>query len=188
MIINIRGTSGSGKSTIVRSVMSHFETKRAYKMEGRKQPIGYVLESPEKTKLAVIGHYETACGGCDTISGMDKIFDLVRASAAQGYNVLFEGLLISSDTKRTIALRDEGNDLIVFSLGNVPIDECVAGINARRLERMGPEKFTPVAEKNTRAKYGNTASAMKKLTANLIDARTVGRDDGLDQILEALDI
>ena len=105
-IINIRGTSGSGKSTLARRIMEQYPHRVVFRREGRKQPIGYLYQrdaSPNTKgrQLAVIGHYETPCGGCDTIQKMDDIFQLVRDSHEAGHDVLFEGLLISADMKRT---------------------------------------------------------------------------------------
>ena len=43
MIINVRGTSGSGKSTIVRNAMDLFTWRGPVHVKGRKQPLGYWL-------------------------------------------------------------------------------------------------------------------------------------------------
>lgn len=93
MIINIRGTSGSGKSHLVRSVMDLYGLRTKFFVENRKQPIGYTAHRRTSGRnLSVLGHYETACGGCDTIPSLDQIFS--RAMKAHGeHDVLFEGLI-----------------------------------------------------------------------------------------------
>jgi len=76
-VIQIRGTSGSGKSTLVRQVMGLYYEKQPLFKRGRKQPIGYILTHPDTPSLFVPGHYESACGGLDTIS---KVPILLRFS------------------------------------------------------------------------------------------------------------
>jgi len=44
-VVNLRGTSGSGKTFIVKHVMSCYEDKLPHYIVGRKQPIGYTLRN-----------------------------------------------------------------------------------------------------------------------------------------------
>ena len=165
MIINIRGTSGSGKTHLVRQIMDLYHSRVAYRQEGRKQPIGYVYEREGGGRpLAVVGHYETACGGCDTIAKMEDIFELVRQSAAQGFDVIFEGLLISADVNRHVDLeewcRANGHELMVVAL-TTPIDQCLDSVNARRRAK-NPDK-PPVKEKNTISKFNGVRKSLERL-------------------------
>lgn len=185
MIINIRGTSGSGKSHLVRSLMELYGSRSRVMEEDRRQPIGYVLNNGGRS-LAVLGHYETPCGGCDTIPKMDKIFQLVRDSHNNGMDVVFEGLLISADIKRTLALHEEGLPLKVVAL-DTPIEACLAGINDRRSTRMG-DKYTPVNPKNTESKFKGVKSSMAKLQEAGVAASWASRADALNIVREALKI
>ncbi len=183
MIINIRGTSGSGKSTLVRYVMDLYTVKASFREDGRKQPIGYVCRNDDDAPgLAIIGHYETACGGCDTISKMDHIFDLVRQSHAAGHHVIFEGLLISADVNRTLALHEEVHPLRVVALDQVPIEVCLSSVNERRMVRLGPEKYTPVKEKNTISKFRGVQKSMERLTAAGVTVQSCNRPGALAYI------
>lgn len=149
MIIQIRGTSGSGKSTIVKELMEEKAlsgSKLRVTEEGRRQPLGYIV-SGGGPQIAVPGHYETACGGCDTLPSYDRIFELIRQSRAMGWNVLFEGLLVSEEVKRTFQLhQDYPGELVVIFL-NTPVEVCLESIRARRAAR-GDER--PLKEDNTR--------------------------------------
>lgn len=141
MNVNIRGTSGSGKSYIVHSLLKEFDTiTTPLHMEGRKRPWGYKvgLRSP----VIIMGHYETACGGCDTLPNMDFIFEKVSEQAKKGYHVLFEGVLVSEERKRSIMLED----LLIVKL-STPVEECLKSINKRRREK-NPEA-EDVNPKNT---------------------------------------
>lgn len=191
-IVNIRGTSGSGKSTLVRAVMDHpaYGTKLSFKEEGRKRPIGYQLVRVDGNgpDLAVIGHYETACGGCDTINKMERIFGLVGLSWEKGMDVLFEGLLISADAARTIQLADYVGleQLLVVGL-NVPLQLCLDSVNARRREKRGPDA-PPVNPKNTESKWKGTRSSMKRLEAHGISCEWHDRNSALDRVLRAFQL
>jgi ABC-type dipeptide/oligopeptide/nickel transport system ATPase component len=203
MIINIRGTSGSGKSTLVREVMKRYDTKTAVfdktipegKTKPRKQPIGYMLTRasagpvapPPIKHLAVLGHYETACGGCDTIPSMDRIYDLVRQAHDQGFDVLYEGLLLSAEVNRLVALHEEGLPVTVVALDQVPLQECLDGVNDRRRERMG-KKFKPVNPKNTESKFKGVLSANKRFRAAGVPTHSCDRSTALETILVGLGV
>lgn len=182
MIINIRGTSGSGKSTIVRNIMAQYETRLRVMRKDRKQPFGYICNrAGEGRSLAVIGHYETACGGCDTINKMDDIFAAVRISATAGHDVLFEGLLIAADVNRVFQLRNVGDELKVYGL-TTDIDTCIASVNERRQAR-NPD-LPPVKTKNTISKHRGVIKSMDRLKRLSVDAAWGTRDEVYEWVLE----
>lgn len=184
MIINLRGTSGSGKSTIVRKVMERYASKSRVTEEGRRQPIGYICARGARP-LAIIGHYETACGGCDTVPKMEKIYELVRKAHSNGMDVIFEGLLISADVNRTAALHEEGLPLTVIAL-DTPLDVCIDSVNERRHAR-NPD-LPPVKTKNTESKYKGVKKSMERLRAAGVTAIEADRDAALAKCLELLGI
>ena len=159
MIINIRGTSGSGKSFIVKKIMADFETKISLKTPNRKQPVGYLLKHPERQSLFVPGHYETPCGGCDTLKTFDQTFELVRNAAREGNNVLLEGLLLNAEFRHTALLAQEF-EVRVLAL-NVPLEVCLASVNRRRREKK-PEA-TDVNPENTTSKWNQTKRCVDRL-------------------------
>ncbi len=181
MIINIRGTSGTGKSTLVRDLMGLYGTRIPYYYDGRRQPIGYRLVHPIAAfgrhprggpadegscrPLTVVGHYETDCGGCDTINSQDLIFDLVRQYHSEGFDVVFEGLLISAEVNNTAALHQDGMPLKVFAI-ELPIEECLRRVNERRrakAKRVGKEYKGDVNPRNTVAKERGVINSMRRL-------------------------
>lgn len=186
MIVQIRGTSGSGKSTIVRSYVEQATRVQKYTRAGRKQPIGYVLEGGllSSASIAVPGHYETACGGCDTLPSYDDAFGLIRAGAGLADHVLFEGLLVSEEVKRTVQLhRDFPGQLRVIFL-NTPVDICLESIRARRAAR-GDER--PLKEDNTRNRVKTIVRACHLLQEAGVDVwETNYRDDAVDRVQEYL--
>lgn len=187
-IINIRGTSGSGKSTLVRRVMECYQTKMAVRLkEGRKQPIGYILGKSMHDSLALVGHYETACGGCDTIANMDEIYDNVRQASFAGMDVLFEGLLISADANRIIQLWKDlftRTGVRVIAL-NTPLETCIASVNQRRLtdaEAKGKAYKGDVNPKNTTSKFSGVKSSMKRIEAAGVPCSWESRDSAFELI------
>lgn len=192
VIVNIRGTSGSGKSTIVRSIMSLYPAKEAKYVPERKQPLYYILsdpEQPERPKLAVIGHYESSCGGADTISkymtgvlqeadedhgdpnSYDLIFGLVKELYDGGHDVLFEGLLITGDIKRAKDLKASGYPLHIISL-TLPIELCIESVKARRAAKGNENEFN---EANTREKHElqiHCVTELKKLGVEIDEPTT----------------
>jgi predicted kinase len=158
-VINLRGTSGSGKSFIVREMMSRYPDVERHHVSIRKQPYAYTCRRPDGKSLYVVGHYETACGGADTISkefefegvvrnGMELVYAMVESAASKGHDVIFEGLIVASDVKRCIDLKNR-YDLLVIRL-TTSIEECGRSIQARR-DAKGDER--PLSLRNTELKY-----------------------------------
>ena len=209
MIINIRGTSGSGKTTLTRKVMELYKSKSAVRVPDRKRPIGYIYQHPNGGRpLGVIGHYEKACGGCDTITDQDHIYELVRKSHAAGMDVLYEGLLISAEVNRAVKLHQDGLPLLTVAL-NTPLEVCLASINERRMadfnkrlakaeaenaERAAkgrklielPEPKGEVNPKNTASKFSGVKTSMKRLEEAGVRAVWANREEGLQLIKEEL--
>ena len=220
-IVNLRGTSGSGKSTVIRRVMETYPMRVSVKREGRERPIGYICtwaKIPEgRRPLFVLGHYETDCGGCDTIPEIQQVYDMVReAATVYGMDVLYEGLLISAEFRRTHEMSMEPG-LGHHTIGlDVPLDVCLASINARRaanharrLEateaynaqreaaalaagrkppkpRPLPEPRGEVSEVNTKSKWRATRSTMQKLMDAGARAEWHDRDSAVVRIRELL--
>lgn len=171
MIIQVRGTSGSGKTTLVRSIMRLYDTKCSIKMKGRRKPWGYVLSHPGRKSLYVPGHYETPCGGCDTLPDYDSAYNAIRQAHEEGMDVLYEGLLASGEFKRAANLHQDGYPYKICCL-DVPIETCLEGIQDRRKAR-GNEK--PVNPKNTIAKVKAMESSCKRLGALGVPVLWLGR-------------
>lgn len=178
MIINLRGTSGSGKTTLVKSILGACVKKVAVRArDGGKRPIGYICELPSGKWLAVVGHYEIACGGCDTISDMNEVFARVKEAHDLGYHVLFEGAIVSTLARNVIELHLAGYPVEVISL-NTPLDVCLESIMERRRAKSG-DKAKPLNPKTTTQKFASTKSTHAKIVAAGIPAVWASRDEAL---------
>jgi hypothetical protein len=136
MIIQIRGTSGSGKSTVMQQVMKSLGKWNPVMRKGRKQPLGY-----ERPGMIVLGHYESPCGGCDTIGSAKTIFELIQNLDYP--IILCEGLLLSEDTKWSSQL----NDLRIVYL-TTPLSQCLTWVDKRRKEAGNTKPLNPTNTSN----------------------------------------
>jgi hypothetical protein len=181
MIINITGTSGSGKSTIVRDVMKRYSIVQPEHTEGRRQPISYYCEKDEFNKgLVVIGHYETPCGGCDTIKTPDEVQRQIIGAHEMGCHVLYEGIIIQDDTKRRIALHKAGYPFAVILL-TTTLDVCLAGIQARRDARGDARPLDP---SNTQERMERQITRARKLRAAGVTVHEFSRQQALEFCLK----
>ena len=124
LILNIRGTHGSGKSTVVQDLMKMAETLTPVNPGARGRPEGYRLALPGVRKpVYIVGPYETQCGGADAIQPYATIWPRVEAYAKKGH-VIFEGALVSCSVgsigETMIASK---KDCVVGYL-DTPLEEC----------------------------------------------------------------
>lgn len=157
MIINIRGTHGSGKSTIVRHFLTAY-SHQEIRPEGSKKIEGYECSSPFG-KLFIVGSYATACGGCDAIQPYNLIWPRIVSYATWGH-VLFEGALVSSSYGNIGRASEEYGNRFVFAFLNTPMSVCLERIKQRR-EAKGNLK--PLDPKNTQVKYDNIQKSIPKI-------------------------
>lgn len=183
MIINIRGTSGSGKTTAIRRLMEVLGGKGLrMKIAGRNRPIAHVYERTAGLgSIALVGSYETVCGGCDTISHYDTCFGIIRQLEDKGVErVIYEGLRQSGDVKRALELHNEGRDLRVLSL-TTPLEECLDAVRQRRLAAGNTKEFNP---KNTTTKFHLLGRSNERLREAGVRVYEVDRDEAWELLKE----
>lgn len=197
--------------------MDRYRNKAKVYTKDRKRPLGYILSKGDGTKsLFVVGHYETDCGGCDTIPNINEVYALVRKAHEEGMDVLYEGLLISAEFNRTRAIHDEGLPNLVVGL-EISLEDCIASVNQRRRDnwlrrqetavqynhereqaallkgrkppkpRPVPEYRGDVKERNTKSKWKATQTTMRKLQEAGVPAEWHNRDSAVARIIEALE-
>lgn len=194
MVINLRGTSGAGKSTIVRKLMGQYTDIQPKFHEGRKRPYGYLCAAFGFRSLFVVGHYEIPCGGCDTIVAgrdigkdggvMDTIYGMVREHHELGENVIFEGLIVESDVKRMVALHTDGFPVNVIAL-DVPIETCLESVKLRRTARGDERELDPT---NTVNRVPQIIRRMQRLQEAGVNGVWLNREAALAKCLELLRI
>lgn len=161
-ILNLRGTNGSGKSTIAHRLLKHphQEIVLVRKRLDSKPVVGYRVDHP-KGEIIIVGPYRTQCGGCDAIPTQDLVCAAVRAAARQCPNVFFEGLLVSGIYARYQKLsetcRAMGRDY-VWGVLQTPLEESLRRVYARNGGK-------PIKEELVEMKLRGVESAARKARA-----------------------
>lgn len=96
LLINIRGSNGSGKTYTARSVASEFNLLSTFdKIVSTERSGEFKVKIYEYDKFFLVGSYKAACGGLDTVSDFYVISGIVK-DLIKEKSVLMEGLLWSS--------------------------------------------------------------------------------------------
>lgn len=151
MIIDIRGTHGSGKSTIaIRLIQkykaqailadNHLHHKPARPPRGGVQ-LGQQFLMKDRI-VTILGKYDSQCGGCDGIPTQDEIVARMKMFAAVG-DVILEGALVSHTFERW----DQQARLVTtpwhFLFLDTPLDVCIARVEARRKAKGNDKPLDP---------------------------------------------
>ena len=83
-ILTVRGTNGSGKSYIARAIKESYDTCESVFQGLGSRPYYYILSHPGRNDLALLGSYETDCGGCDGMPNVAVVYELVKRHYAAG--------------------------------------------------------------------------------------------------------
>lgn len=161
MLINVRGTSGSGKSTVVFELMKRYKTT-PLDLDAKERPSNYQIDLPNGEKLFVIGRYSTQCGGCDGIGDNLEVMRRAEHYAKRGH-VLFEGLLLSSTYGALGAWSEQYKKRMVFAFLDTPLETCLERVNARRRKRGVMEPVNPL---NTTSKWNNCRGCARNIENN----------------------
>ena len=178
MIINIRGTNGSGKTTIVKKFLK-FPNNELFGALGVKRPEAYKVSIGKSARpLFVIGSYQSATGGMDALPlSADEQVGLLIKYHRQGH-ILFEGVVMSTYYGAVgdwlAAHRKEA--LVVFL--NTPLKVCLASIATRS----GDAART----KNVESKIKSIESAHRRMIEAGIPTITVSRDEAFEKIKECI--
>ena len=162
-IVSIRGTHGSGKSTIVRKILDRY-TDRPYNVNPKGKPDGYEVDLPNGDTLFVVGPYHTACGGCDAIQPYARILDLINYGAQTCDHVLLEGALVSSSYGTVGNLLNHYATVqstpAVFAFLDTTLETCLDRIKQRRAAK---GNFEPLNPTNTAVKFDNVARTKQQM-------------------------
>lgn len=129
MIVSLRGVNASGKSHIVRRIMSRFPKREDVRLTGRRHPVGYRLHGLE-APLFIPGHYDAsgAIGGTDSLLDTEEVYRLVWEAYDAGYNVLLEGRNTSLGMKITSLFDPNQCEIVIV---DHPLSECIQSVKNR---------------------------------------------------------
>lgn len=162
-IVSIRGTHGSGKSTIVQKILAKYPHEALFTKGNAKRPSGYLVDLPTGDYLYIPGPYDTPCGGCDAIQPYSNIWPLIDAAVRESHHVLFEGALVSSSYGAIGHSMNGWTDSMdcLFAFLDTPLETCLERIAERRLAKWQslnkPGLPPPVNPANTAGKFDSVA-------------------------------
>lgn len=162
-VLNLRGTNGSGKSSIAHRLLElpHKELTLAWNPANSKPVIGYQVQMPlgvTIVKVIVVGPYRTQCGGCDAIPTQDLVCAAVERAAELSPYVFFEGLLVSGIYQRYYQLAKtvrKRRRKFVWAILQTPLEECLRRVYARNGGK-------PIKEELVAMKLAGIESAERK--------------------------
>jgi hypothetical protein len=184
MIVNIAGTSGSGKSHLVRGFISWAEKRGVVKplhIEDRKEPIGYDVILKNSKTIHIVGSYGNAdTAGCDNIRDIAWLYDYIREQH-ESKHVLYEGLFMMNMT-RGPQLAAETEAVTVIQL-TAPLAVCIASINSRREARGEGPLLTKV---NTIGNFKRAENYCDKMRAAGATVYRAKRDSAFETLMVVL--
>lgn len=183
-LINVRGTNGSGKSTIVRGLLAKARVRRPiYGVLGIRQPEAYRLMFGDADEpLTVIGPYDRETGGCDSVQPYSLILDLIQKYSMMGA-VLFEGVLVSTCWGEIgEELESWGDEAYVLFL-DTPVEECIRSTEARRARKGNDKELDP---KNLIAHAKAVDRIREKLKGTQVKSGLISRETGVEAITRIL--
>lgn len=133
MIINVRGTNGSGKSTVVRRFLEKPQ-RELFGSLGPHRPEAYEVKpwNDGGRSVYVLGPYQTPTGGVDAAGWtVPQLIKLIEKYETRGH-VLFEGVVISTTfgaLGEWLAKPPAPNALVLFL--DTPLEQCLDGVAAR---------------------------------------------------------
>lgn len=198
MIINVRGTSGSGKSWVVKELMKQFSVspydaeRLGHVLNGNTFVLGPYLSGLSTEGTDVVNRkttqegiqklIERAGGGVDDLSknirDQDNIQKEIDISSFQ--NVIFESLLVSGIYGR---YRDQARRVTDFRwvFLNTSLEKCLENIRNRRIKAKKPAEFNPDATIN---KYRSVRSILNKARADGLKTWDISSDEAVELIAE----
>lgn len=169
-VIKLGGCNGSGKTSVAREVMKIVNAQPIPKRQRHNFAYRGFLEIPVVSiPVMVLGRYETACGGMDTISDKEDRFQLLVNSCMPNTIVFMEGLITGKTFGRMGAWLAEqeakGKCRAIWAFMDTPFNVCVDRVLMRRLAKGNDAPFDP--ERTMRS----TFNSCETLEAKLRDGR-----------------
>lgn len=166
-VIKLGGCNGSGKTSAAKAILEITDAQPR-KWRGTRKSPNYYHGDYEGHEVLILGSYETACGGMDTISDKHERLDFIKwavRTAANGGIVFFEGLM----TGKTYGAIGEYSDHTfhkdqarwLYAFMDTPFDVCVQRVLQRRAAAGNDAPFDP--ERTMRSTFTSCQHLLEKL-------------------------
>jgi hypothetical protein len=182
VVIQVRGTHGSGKTSAVRAFMERYPHENLYNADGKIVAVQVTV--PEfRRPVYLIGKYDNACGGMDAIKTQEEAATRVINAWRCGGHVLCEGVLSSgvsaAGTFPRMLIEAVDPQKLKFRSMNTPLEVCIERVVQRRAGRGKDGPFDP---RNVVAKYKQVLSAHKKYEDGGYDIAWLDYNDPFTQL------
>jgi hypothetical protein len=146
VVVKIGGCNGSGKSTLAFALLD-FPHKPFYDdLVPKGKVAGYIVQHP-KAKIRVLGRYESACGGIDSVGNVDVWAPLAKKYSTDAtVDIVFLEGLMSGKVYGQLGAWSERPDQKgrwLYAFMDTPFDICVERVLARRHARGNLAPFDP---------------------------------------------
>lgn len=167
VVVKMGGCNGSGKTSVARGILEHMGAVPCTFKGAAKSP-NYYVGTYKGVEVVVLGSYETACGGMDTISDKLQRLDMVQKMCKPGRIVFFEGLI----TGKTYGAFGELSEthvngkkgLWLYTFMDTPFEVCVERVLQRRAQAdRGGKRGELDPERTLRPTYESCASLLRKI-------------------------
>lgn len=193
-VVLLKGTSGSGKTYIAENLIVRLDTlasdRGTFTLGPKGKLGGYTFQDDGGTlKTAVIGRYESACGGCDAMSwkgAADDIEAKIAELTAEGYDVFLEGLIVGTwgvDRYLRVGALPNVNFTVIHL--QTPLEECIGSVRARRLNAGNTSEFNT---ENTAAKHKSLQSTTKMQIERGVQVERLHRAEALSRARALLEL
>lgn len=201
-LINIRGTGGSGKSSIVNMLRdTDPDTFEVFaKIDNKKNNVTVCTVFPNY-KILALGKYTQSCGGCDTFKDIksmnqkqyprlsDFYKDLINIFDHVGFHIIMEGLMISgiygAYQEMFLDLQKRSKrEIIIYTL-LPPLSVC---LERQKIRRNGVEvnPFHTVSKYRSIVRF--TARFAKDFKSIVVDSSLGDRDFNFNEFFRRTNI
>lgn len=185
MIINLRGTHGSGKSSVVRALLKRFECSRIYGLLGPRTPEAYRCNRFAKPFYVLGGYESPATAGFDYVTkkGIATAVKFTDGYARRG-NILLESVLVSTrfmEPTMGAWFTTHKSEVINATLTTTQ-EQCLAAITDRRTRSVGH-----ASSKHIERQYIDFGRVTARLEREGFRVEYVSRDDAVEKIVSWLE-
>ena len=184
-IIVIKGTNGSGKSSVVRALMAHLGTPTPVLFDGEEA--GYRCKY-DNHWVFILGKYKTVCGGLDasfSYKGAAEDVLLCLDLLAENGHVVCEGVIAMTSygfgrLARFVNTQTAKGNHVIFASLDTPVELCLKRVRARRKQAQNKKLFDP---EKLAEKYASVLRSQNKMQAAGYDTRILPHEEPLQTLL-----
>ena len=192
LLLNVRGTSGAGKTFLVRQFLSNYLVEYLPRTGDRKNggfPGAAKVNIPDlKFPIYFLGKYSAdGCGGMDTIYSQEESVKWALHFIAQGH-VICEGLLTSGLGPGGIFCKTVMSTIpeaVRFLFLDTSLEQCIANVNLRRQARGNMEVFTD-AKRHLTKKHMQIQNVIRTMANLQWPVFMLNHEVGFQQVLQIL--